>query len=102
VGDCRSFLSPEKINHTEELENEVQQYVAFVSIAKAVMESIMPAIFSFFIGAWSDKHGRKPMVAWAALGKFKIWRYSLISNLLLSFSISCRGQKIMITHLFLP
>lgn len=31
-------------------------------MARAVLESIVPAFISFLIGPWSDKFGRKPIL----------------------------------------
>ncbi|XP_028174953.1 proton-coupled folate transporter-like [Ostrinia furnacalis] len=68
VADCKSFLDPEKINHTQELEKEVQEYVTLVNTVNSVLEAIVPAVLSLFLGVWSDKHGRKPLIAWTLFG----------------------------------
>ncbi|RVE42525.1 hypothetical protein evm_012833 [Chilo suppressalis] len=69
VEECESFLAPGKTNHTQELENAVQQYATFVGTAKSVLESAVPALLSVFIGVWSDKHGRKPLLTIPLLGE---------------------------------
>ena len=44
------------------IEIEVQPYVAKILMARSLLESIIPAIVSLFIGPWSDKFGRRPIV----------------------------------------
>ncbi|KAI5642981.1 major facilitator superfamily domain-containing protein [Phthorimaea operculella] len=65
---CSGFLDPDKSNVTQEVESEVQQYMNVILGVKVVLESFGPAFLSFFLGAWSDRHGRKPLVVWALFG----------------------------------
>lgn len=74
--ECRPFLSPDKANftpdeknHMQELEKEVQEYANVVNTIKDVLGAVVPAVLSLFIGVWSDKHGRKPLITWSLLGK---------------------------------
>lgn len=46
----------------QRIEIEVQPYVAKILMARSLLESIIPAIVSLFIGPWSDKFGRRPIV----------------------------------------
>ncbi|XP_049876941.1 solute carrier family 46 member 3-like [Pectinophora gossypiella] len=66
--ECQVFLGPDKSNSSRQLEEEVQKYVTFISTVKIVLESVGPAILSFFLGVWSDTHGRKPLIVWPLLG----------------------------------
>ncbi|CAH0713274.1 unnamed protein product, partial [Brenthis ino] len=66
--ECQMFLSPTKNNESQELEQEVQKYAAFVSMVRTIIDSVAPAILSLFLGVWSDTHGRKPLVVWPLLG----------------------------------
>ncbi|XP_072942912.1 probable peptidoglycan muropeptide transporter SLC46 [Epargyreus clarus] len=66
--ECKIFLSPAKNNMSQELEDEVQSYATFVTMLKTTIESVAPAILSFFLGVWSDTHGRKPLITWPLLG----------------------------------
>ncbi|XP_022113252.2 proton-coupled folate transporter isoform X1 [Pieris rapae] len=66
--ECRPFLSPVKNNETNHLEADVQRYATFVSTVKMVLEAVVPAFISFFLGAWSDTYGRKPLMVWSLLG----------------------------------
>ncbi|RVE43766.1 hypothetical protein evm_011615 [Chilo suppressalis] len=108
VEECESFLAPGKTNHTQELENAVQQYATFVGTAKSVLESAVPALLSVFIGVWSDKHGRKPLLTIPLLGLFMssvmVVMYSIMPSLgpwwyvvtVIPFSLS-GGYVVMIT-----
>ncbi|XP_032519811.2 probable peptidoglycan muropeptide transporter SLC46 [Danaus plexippus] len=66
--ECQVFLSPVKNNGSQALEEEVQKYATFVSMVRTIIESVAPAILSLFLGVWSDRHGRKPLVVWPLLG----------------------------------
>ncbi|CAK1552497.1 unnamed protein product [Leptosia nina] len=66
--ECRPFLSPVKNNETSHLEADVQRYATFVSTVKMVLEAVVPAFLSFFLGAWSDTYGRKRLMVWSLLG----------------------------------
>ncbi|XP_021190515.3 probable peptidoglycan muropeptide transporter SLC46 [Helicoverpa armigera] len=66
--ECRPFLSPDKNNQTHGLEAEVQKYATIVGTVRGIIEAVVPAILSFFLGVWSDTHGRKPLIVWPLLG----------------------------------
>uniref|UniRef100_A0A2A4JNQ2 Major facilitator superfamily (MFS) profile domain-containing protein n=1 Tax=Heliothis virescens TaxID=7102 RepID=A0A2A4JNQ2_HELVI len=66
--ECRPFLSPDKNNQTHGLEAEVQKYATVVGTIRSIIEAVVPAILSFFLGVWSDTHGRKPLIVWPLLG----------------------------------
>ncbi|GBP07923.1 hypothetical protein EVAR_78077_1 [Eumeta japonica] len=78
---CSELLYPgERSNETMELEAEVQQYLSMVTMMHSVSGAIVPTILSLFLGAWSDKYGRKPLIMWPLLGM------SLTSYLLVGFA----------------
>ncbi|XP_041984971.1 proton-coupled folate transporter-like [Aricia agestis] len=66
--ECKVFLSPIRNNSTQPLEKEVQKYATFVTMVRTMIESLAPAVLSLFLGVWSDRHGRKPLVVWPLLG----------------------------------
>lgn len=68
--ECKGFLSVDRTNETISLETEVQRLTAFVTTAKSVTEAVVPAFLCMFLGAWSDKHGRKPLIIWPLLGEY--------------------------------
>ncbi|XP_063830583.1 probable peptidoglycan muropeptide transporter SLC46 [Ostrinia nubilalis] len=89
ASECQHFLSPEmtstpeELSQRQELEREVQEYANKVMTAKSVLESAGPAVLSLFVGAWSDKHGRKPLIVWnllaMTLGSMALVAYSMVS-----------------------
>ncbi|XP_045501791.1 proton-coupled folate transporter-like [Colias croceus] len=66
--ECQVFLSPARNNGSQELEEQVQKYAAFVATVRTILESLAPAVLSLFLGVWSDKHGRKPLIVWPLFG----------------------------------
>ncbi|XP_075167978.1 putative peptidoglycan muropeptide transporter SLC46 [Haematobia irritans] len=72
---CKPFLGmeegPEGTKLTNSQENiliEIQKYVSNILMAQSILESIIPAILSLFIGPWSDKFGRRPIVLATFMG----------------------------------
>lgn len=55
---CRDLRHRNRENHTFE-EDEVQKLIASVNMWKSVIHTIVPTILMLFIGAWSDKTGRR-------------------------------------------
>lgn len=49
--------------------DEIEKYASKIFMVRAVLENIIPAIISFFIGPWSDRYGRKPILISAFLGE---------------------------------
>ncbi|XP_032676619.1 uncharacterized protein LOC116846636 isoform X3 [Odontomachus brunneus] len=41
---------------------QVQPYASLILMSKSFIESIFPSFLSLFLGPWSDKHGRKPVI----------------------------------------
>lgn len=72
ASECKIFLSPDKTNVTKHIEEEVQTYTIYINVVRDIIESLVPAVLSFFMGAWSDTYGRKPLIVWPLLGKFFI------------------------------
>lgn len=68
VDECRPFLSMDKSNETRHLEAEVQRYATSVGTIRGMIEAVVPAVLSFFLGVWSDTHGRKPLIVWPLFG----------------------------------
>jgi len=52
------------------LEKRVQPYATDLLMTKSLVEALVSAFFSLFIGPWSDKYGRKPMLVAASCGFF--------------------------------
>ncbi|XP_059225954.1 proton-coupled folate transporter-like [Stomoxys calcitrans] len=60
---CEPLLGVQReTDEIKKIEIEVQPYVSRILMARSLLESIIPAIVSLFIGPWSDKFGRRPVV----------------------------------------
>lgn len=55
---CDALSARQTANYTKE-ETEVQQLVARMTIWKTALQSSLPCIIMLFLGAWSDRHGRR-------------------------------------------
>uniref|UniRef100_A0A1B0AGU4 Major facilitator superfamily (MFS) profile domain-containing protein n=1 Tax=Glossina pallidipes TaxID=7398 RepID=A0A1B0AGU4_GLOPL len=47
---------------SQHIETQIQPYVVKILMAISLLESIIPAFVSLFIGPWSDKYGRRPIL----------------------------------------
>ncbi|GBP07935.1 Solute carrier family 46 member 3 [Eumeta japonica] len=66
--ECELLLaSGPKSNETMVIENEAQQHISIIMMIHSLSVALVPAVLSLFLGAWSDKYGRKPLVAWPLL-----------------------------------
>ncbi|XP_045501793.1 proton-coupled folate transporter-like isoform X2 [Colias croceus] len=109
--ECRPYLSPIKNNETSHLEAEVQKYATLLITVKMILEAVVPAFLSFFLGAWSDTYGRKPLIAWTILGSsitsMLLVLYGLLDNLgpwwyivtIIPFSIT-GGFRVLLTGVY--
>ena len=53
---------------TMNLQEIIQPYSGVILILQSCIETIYPTILSFYIGPWSDKFGRKPILHYALIG----------------------------------
>lgn len=65
---CRQLERKEDGLNSKDLETQVQPFVATYTSYKVIIESLIPAVMSLFVGAWSDKHGRKRVIFFAYSG----------------------------------
>ncbi|XP_055627244.1 proton-coupled folate transporter [Toxorhynchites rutilus septentrionalis] len=68
--ECALLGTENETDASKELEKRVQPYSADILMAKSLIESIIPALCSMFIGPWSDKYGRKPVLLSTFIGSF--------------------------------
>lgn len=68
--DCVVLGTNNDSEIVKDLEKKVQPYVADLIMTKSVVEAVVPAFLSLFIGPWSDKFGRKPMIVASLTGFF--------------------------------
>lgn len=60
---CEPMLGVIPKNATsKDIETKVQPYVAKIIMTSSVINSVLPAFLSLFIGPWSDKFGRRPIL----------------------------------------
>ncbi|XP_030385667.1 proton-coupled folate transporter-like [Scaptodrosophila lebanonensis] len=60
---CKPLLGLNKETpEAQIIEEIVQPYVSQILMATSIFESIIPAFVSLFIGPWSDKFGRRPIL----------------------------------------
>nr|XP_022913093.1 proton-coupled folate transporter-like [Onthophagus taurus] len=66
--DCAKLGTKNADNSTAELEKQVQPYANVLSMVLTWPAQIIPAILCLFVGPWSDKNGRKPVMISAFIG----------------------------------
>lgn len=52
----------------QDLEVEAQRFSANILMVTSVFTNVVPALWSFFLGPWSDKFGRKPIFISTLIG----------------------------------
>lgn len=67
--DCSQLGNGEESEHLANIERAVQTYASKIFMCRAILENIVPALFSLFIGPWSDKYGRRPVLLCSFAGK---------------------------------
>lgn len=77
--ECAQLGTENETLEIQELEKHVQPYTTNILMAKSLIESIIPALCSMFIGPWSDKYGRKPVLLATFIGSF--FTYSLVTTI---------------------
>ncbi|CAD7014370.1 proton-coupled folate transporter [Ceratitis capitata] len=68
--ECEPMLGISNATINHEIENQVQPYVSRIILANSLVSSIIPALLALFIGAWSDRFGRRPVLLIALIGIF--------------------------------
>lgn len=54
---------------------KIDAYASNIFMARAILENIVPAFISFFIGPWSDLYGRKPILLSTFFGESSPFSY---------------------------
>ncbi|XP_039452016.1 proton-coupled folate transporter-like [Culex pipiens pallens] len=62
VSDCAKLGHEHESPEVLDLEARVQPYTADILMVEALSDSILPAALNLFIGPWSDRYGRKPVL----------------------------------------
>lgn len=74
---CALLGTENETQEIEDLEQQVQPYTATILMSRSLIESIIPTMCSMFIGPWSDKYGRKPVLLSTFIGSF--FSYGLVA-----------------------
>lgn len=66
--DCAKLGSKDRDNATQDLEKVVEPYANIIMMTQSLITQIVPALLCLFIGPWSDKRGRKPVLIFNLIG----------------------------------
>lgn len=60
--ECSILHSNSSSEEALRINSMAQPYAALIIMSKSFMESISPSFLLLFLGPWSDKYGRKPVM----------------------------------------
>lgn len=66
--ECRVLHENSTSAEAHKIELLVQPHASLIVMTKSFVESILPSFLSLFLGPWSDKYGRKPVLLSGYLG----------------------------------
>ena len=67
--NCSILYTNSSSEEARYLQNITQPQVASLIMYKSSIETFFPMIFCLFLGPWSDKNGRKPLLLFPFIGK---------------------------------
>lgn len=62
MSECAKLGTNNHDNYTKALEEIVQPYANVISMTSSILGQVIPSAICLFIGPWSDKNGRKPVM----------------------------------------
>jgi PCFT/HCP family folate transporter-like MFS transporter 1/3 len=65
---CDLLINKVDTPEGQQLEAVLQPHVTILQMYKTLIEACIPAVLSLFVGPWSDRHGRKPLILWPMFG----------------------------------
>lgn len=65
---CNLLVNQTDSKEAHDIEDLVQPHVTVLQMYKSIIDACVPLVLSLFIGAWSDIHGRKPLMMWPLFG----------------------------------
>ncbi|XP_058793443.1 proton-coupled folate transporter-like isoform X2 [Phymastichus coffea] len=69
------------VNETADLIRQVQQHIGPILTSKSCIELIFPTLLALFLGPWSDKNGRKPLLIFPFIGHVLYYAgYAILST----------------------
>lgn len=69
AAECYGLRANASSPDTMILEAEVEPHASSIVLAKSLTESILPVFASLFVGSWSDRVGRKPLIFTTLFGE---------------------------------
>ncbi|KAK9732371.1 Major Facilitator Superfamily [Popillia japonica] len=65
---CAKLGTKDTDEETQAMEKTVQPYANMITMTQSALTLIVPTILCLFIGPWSDRNGRKPIMLFTILG----------------------------------
>ncbi|KAI4466618.1 MFS transporter [Holotrichia oblita] len=65
---CEKLGTKDTDEVTQDIEKKVQPYANIITMTQSALTLIVPSILCLFIGPWSDRNGRKPIMIFTILG----------------------------------
>ncbi|PSN49178.1 hypothetical protein C0J52_10904 [Blattella germanica] len=66
--NCSLLVNKTSSKEAHAVEDTVQPHVTKLQMYKSIIEACVPIVLCLFVGAWSDVHGRKPLIMWPLFG----------------------------------
>ncbi|XP_073847557.1 probable peptidoglycan muropeptide transporter SLC46 [Musca autumnalis] len=86
--DCKKLSTRNASDYIKSIETEVQSYTVVFFMTNSLIQSIVPALCGTFVGAWSDRFGRKPLLIASFTGYFLFYALTcVISHLSDSYEL---------------
>ncbi|GJQ70419.1 hypothetical protein Trydic_g22847 [Trypoxylus dichotomus] len=60
--NCELLGTGNSDNYTKAIEEEIQPYANVLLMVQEMITQVAPAVIVLFLGPWSDKHGRRPVL----------------------------------------
>lgn len=67
--ECALLGTSDANNRTKELEEKVQPHASVIMATDSFGAILVSSLLCFFLGAWSDKYGRRPVMLYTIAGK---------------------------------
>lgn len=65
---CDIFHTNTSSDDAKLLHEIVQPQTSYILMTKSLFENIFPTLSILFVGSWSDKYGRKPLLVLGCFG----------------------------------
>lgn len=68
--ECALMGTEDADQATAELEKKVQPYANIIGMTRSIFDAITGCIVCIFLGSWSDRRGRRPVLLISLAGKY--------------------------------